>query len=120
VGILNISDERIAELELRKRLLSGRIAAQRVELEISLQCLRRPLHALDKMKEAGERLREHGPAIAMALAPVLFLLRRPLASGVGAAAGLVKKATRWWTLWKFGSKVFSAMPHIPKQRRYAP
>ena len=112
-------DERIAELELRKRMLSGRIAAQRVELGQAFQCLRRPLHAFDKAKEAGAYLREHGLAIAMTLAPVLFLLRRPLSSGAGLAAGLMKKATRWWTLWKFGSKVFSAMPHA-KQRRYAP
>jgi hypothetical protein len=119
VGILNISDERIAELELRKRMLSGRIAAQRVELGDAFQCLRRPLHAFDKAKEVGAYLREHGLAIAMTLAPVLFLLRRPLSSGAGLAAGLMKKATRWWTLWKFGSKVFSAMPHA-KQRRYAP
>jgi hypothetical protein len=120
VRILNISDERIAELELRKRMLSGRIAAQRSELALSFECLRRPLHALDKVKEVGGRLREHGPAIALTLAPVLFLLRRPLVSGVGLAADLAKKAARWWTLWKFGSKVVSAMPHIPKQRRYAP
>lgn len=117
--ILNISDERIAELELRKRLLSGRIAAQRAELDAAAQCLRQPLHVVDKAKEAGAYLREHGPAIAMILAPVLFLLRRPLSSGAGMAAGLVKKATRWWTLWKVGSKVFSAMPHT-RQRRYAP
>jgi hypothetical protein len=120
VGILNVCDERLAELTLRKRMLSSRIAAQRMELEEGFQCLRRPLHVLDKAKEVGARLREHGPAIAMALAPVLFLLRRPLGSGVGLAAGLVKKATRWWSLWKLGSKVFSAMPHIQKQRRYAP
>ena len=117
--ILNISDERIAELELRKRLLSGRIAAQRAELDAASQCLRQPLRVLDKAKEAGAYLREHGPAIAMMLAPVLFLLRRPLTGGVGLAASLMKKATRWWTLWKLGSKVFSAMPHV-KQRRYAP
>mgnify|MGYP003575600506 CR=1 FL=1 len=117
--ILNVCDERLTELGLQKRLLSGRIAAQRAELDVAMQCLRRPLHAFDKAIEVGGRLREHAPAIAVILAPVLFLLRRPLASGVGLAAGLVKRATRWWTLWKVGSKVFSAMPHV-KQRRYAP
>jgi len=119
VGILNVCDERLAELALHKRMLSGRIAAQRVELETAFECLRRPLGVLDKAREVGARLREHGPAIAMALAPALFLPRRPLTSGVRLAAGLVKKATRWWTMWKLGSKIFSAMPHV-KQRRYAP
>jgi hypothetical protein len=117
---LNVCDERLAELELRKRMISSRIAVQRLQLEAGAQCLRRPFQAFDKAKSAGARLLEHGPAIALVAAPLLFLLRRPLMGGVGAAAALAKKATRWWTLWKLGSKVFSAMPHVqPRQRRYA-
>ena len=117
--ILNISDERLAELALRKRMLSSRIATQRLELEVACQGLRRPFEAFDRAKAAGARMLEHGPAIALVLAPLLFLLRRPLLGGVGFATALVKKATRWWTLWKLGSKIFSAMPHPHRQRRYA-
>jgi len=119
VRILNVCDERLAELELRKRMLSNRISAQRLELEAGLQVLRRPFDAFDRAKAAGARMLEHGPAIALVLAPLLFLLRRPLLGSVGLAATLVKKATRWWTLWKLGSKIFSAMPHAHRQRRYA-
>ena len=117
--ILNICDERLAELMLRKRMLSSQIAVERLELEGNLQVLRRPFAAFDRAKAAGGRVLEHGPAIALVLAPLLFFLRRPLIGGVGFAASLAKKATRWWTLWKLGSKVFSAMPHPHKQRRYA-
>jgi hypothetical protein len=119
VGILNVCDERLAELERRKRVLSGRIAAQRVELEIACQQLRRPLHAFDTAKSVGGWLREHGPAVAAMLAPVLFLWRRPLAAGVGVAARLVQRATRWWALWKAGSRLFSMMPGLPKRKGYA-
>jgi hypothetical protein len=120
VRILNVCDERLGELALRKRMLSSRIAVQRAELEMGLQGLRRPFQAFDRAKAAGARALEHGPAIALILAPLLFLLRRPLIGGVGFAATLVKKATRWWTLWKLGSKIFAAMPHPHKQqRRYA-
>jgi hypothetical protein len=119
VPILNVCDERLAELALRKRMLSSRIALQRLELEGGLQGLRRPFEVFDRAKAAGARLLEHGPAIALVLAPLLFLLRRPLIGGVGVVASLAKKATRWWTLWKLGSKMFSAMPHPHKQRRYA-
>ena len=118
--ILNVCDERLAELTLRKRVLSTRIAAQRLELEAACQGLRRPFEAFDRARAAGARMLEHGPAIALVLAPLLFLLRRPLIGGAGFAATLVKKATRWWTLWKLGSKIFSAMPHPHRpQRRYA-
>jgi hypothetical protein len=116
---LNVCDERLAELELRKRMLAGRIAVQRLELEAACQGLRRPFAAFDRAKAAGARLLEHGPAIALMLAPLLYLLRRPLIGGVGFAATLARKATRWWTLWKLGSKIFAAMPHAHKQRRYA-
>jgi hypothetical protein len=116
---LNVCDERLAELELRKRMLSSRIAAQRLELEAGCEALRRPFELVDRAKAAGARVLEHGPAIALVLAPLLYLLRRPLIGGVGLAATLARKATRWWTLWKLGSKVFAAMPHAPKQRRYA-
>jgi hypothetical protein len=119
VRIFNVCDERLAELELRKRMLRGRITAERLELEAGCQVLRRPFAAFDRARAAGARMLEHGPAIALALAPLLYLLRRPLIGGVGVAATLAKKATRWWTLWKLGSKVFSAMPHPRKQRRYA-
>ena len=117
--ILNVCDERLAELELRKRILAGRIATQRLELEAACEGLRRPFDTFDRAKAAGKRVLEHGPAIALVLAPLLFLMRRPLIGGVGLAASLAKKATRWWSLWKLGSKIFSAMPHPPKQRRYA-
>lgn len=117
--ILNVFGERLASLALEQRALSGRIAAQRVELADGFQRLRRPFEAFDRAKAAGAGLREHGPAIVMALAPLLFLLRRPLIGGVGFAARLVKRATRWWTLWKFGSKVFSVLPHLHKAGRYA-
>jgi hypothetical protein len=116
---LNVCDERLADLEVRKRLLSGRIAAQREELSHGLQRLRRPLHVFDTARAAGAQLREHGPAIAMVLAPVLFLLRRPLMGATGFAARLAQRATRWWTLWKLGSKMFSAMPDLNRRRRYA-
>jgi hypothetical protein len=118
VRILNVCGERLAELELRKRIISSRIAVQRAELEEGFQCLRAPLRAFDKAKAVGAKIREHGPAVAMALAPVLFLLRRPLGGGVGFAARLVKKATRWWTLWKTGSKVFQAVSGASKRRQY--
>ena len=77
------------------------------------------MHVFDAAQSAGALLREHGPAIAMVLAPVLYLARRPLIGGVGLAARLAKKATRWWSLWKLGSKVVSAMPHPSQHRRYA-
>jgi hypothetical protein len=116
VPILNVCDEELADLQARKRLLSRRIAAQRNELSHGLEGLRRPLHAFDTAREVGARLREHGPAIAMVLAPLLFLLRRPLAGGVGIATRLIQRATRWWTLWKLGSKLFSNLPDWNKKR----
>jgi hypothetical protein len=116
---LNVCGERLAELELRKRIISSRIAMQRTELEEGFQRLRAPLRAFDKAKAVGAKIREHGPAVAMALAPVLFLLRRPLGGGVGLAAGLVKKATRWWALWKTGSRLFSTITGAAKRRQYA-
>lgn len=117
--ILNVCDERLAALTLEKRALSSRIAVQRAELEAELQNLRRPLRVFDSAQAAGARVREHGPAIAMVLAPILYLLRRPLLGGVGFAARLVKRATRWWTLWKFGSKALSMLPDLSRKRRYA-
>lgn len=119
MGILNVCDERLADLELRKRALVSRIALQRIELQAGVERLRRPLHAFDTARAAGARLREHGPAIAMAVAPLLFLLRRPLFGGAGFAVRMVQRATRWWTLWKLGSKLFSAMPDLGKAGRYA-
>lgn len=119
MGILNVCDERLVELERRKRALSYRIAAQRTGLEIAFLRLRRPLRAFETAKSVGAWLREHGPAIAMTLAPLLFLLRRPLAGGVGTVARLVQRAARWWALWKTGSRLFSMMPNFSKRKGYA-
>jgi hypothetical protein len=115
VRILNICDERFDELARRKKAISYRIAVQRAELEHEFGRLRRPLHAIDKARAAGAKLAEHGPAIAMMLAPVLFLFRRPLLGGVGFAARMARKATRWWTLWKLGSKMMSGMPGFSRR-----
>ena len=114
--ILNVCGEQLADLELRKRALSSRIALQRLALEADFQRLRKPLRVFDAAKSFGAKVREHGPAIAMVLGPLLFLLRRPLFGGVGFAAGLVRKATRWWSLWKLGTRLFSMIPNTTRTR----
>jgi hypothetical protein len=119
VPILNVCAERLAELERRKKVLSYRIAVQRAELETGFRQLRKPLHALDTAKSIGSSLIEHAPAIAMVLGPLLFLLRRPLAGSVGFAARLVKRATRWWAMWKVGTKLLNKIPISSRRRGYA-
>lgn len=117
--ILNVCGERLAELARRKQMLSYRIAIQRAELESGFQRLRRPMEVFDKAKAVGARLREHAPAIAMVLGPLLFLLRRRLTGGAGLATRMVKHATRLWGLWKVGSKLFARIPRPARRREYA-
>jgi hypothetical protein len=113
---LNICDERLGELARRKRALSYRIAVQRGELELELERWRKPLQALDRARSAGARLMEHGPALAVVLAPLAFLLRRPLFGGIGLAVRAARKAARWWALWKMGSRMMAGMPGFIHKR----
>lgn len=108
--ILSISAERLDELARRKQALSYRIAVQRAQIGYELQRLRHPMQSFDRIRAVGNGLLEHAPMIVMALAPVLFLLRRPLVGGVGRTVRLARKLARWWTLWKVGSRL---MTHVP-------
>jgi hypothetical protein len=120
VRILSICDERLHELARRKQALSYRIAVQRAQLNYELQRLRHPMQSFDRVRAVGNGLLEHAPIILMALAPVLFLLRRPLAGGIGGAVRLSRKVARWWALWKLGSRVLAHLPGIAGSRRRRP
>jgi len=109
VRILNVCDERQAELARRRAQISWRIAAQRAQLERGLQQLRRPLRIVDKSIQVGAGLREHAGAVTIVLLPVLFLARRLLRRGVGLAMNLTSRAGRWWALWKFGRQAFLSL-----------
>jgi hypothetical protein len=116
VPILSICDEQLHELARRKQALSYRIAVQRAQLNYELQRLRHPMQSFDRVRAVGHGILEHAPIIAMALAPVLFFLRRPLVGGVGRAVRLARKLARWWTLWKLGSRVLTHVPGIAGSR----
>jgi len=114
--MFNVCDERLRELARRKEVLSRRIEVQRRMLEDDFQRFRAPLRTLDSARSMGARVVEHGPFVAMLLAPVLFVLRRPLVGAVGFAARSARKVMRWWGIWKLGSKIVSGMPAILKRQ----
>jgi hypothetical protein len=109
---LSISAEQLHELARRKQALSYRIAVQRAQLTYELQRLQHPMQSFDRIRAVGNGLMEHAPMIVMALAPVLFLLRKPLVGGVGRAVRVARKLARWWTLWKLGSRVLIHVPGL--------
>lgn len=74
------------------------------------------MQSFDRIRAFGTGMLEHAPIIAMALAPVLFFLRRPLIGGIGSAVRLARKAARWWTLWKVGSKMLTHVPGFIRNR----
>lgn len=115
--ILSISADQLRELARRKQALSYRIAVQRAQLTYELQRLQHPMQSFDKVRAVGNGLLENAPMIALALAPVVFLLRRPLVGGVGAAVRIARKLARWWTLWKLGSRVLTHLPGLSGRPR---
>jgi hypothetical protein len=117
VPILSISADQLRELARRKQALSYRIAVQRAQLDYELQRLRHPMESFDRIRAVGNGLIEHAPMIALALAPVLYLLRRPLIGGVGTAVRVARKLARWWTLWKIGSRVLTHVPGLSGRPR---
>ncbi len=115
--ILSICDEQLDELARRKKAIAYRIAVQRAELGHELQRLRHPLQSFDRIRAVGAGLAQHAVVIGMVLAPVLFLLRRPLLGGIGLAAHLARKGARWWALWKVASRVLSHAPKLVGRAR---
>jgi hypothetical protein len=113
---LSICDDQLGELARRKKAISYRIAVQRAELAHELQRLRHPLESFDRIRAAGAGLAQHAVVIAMVLAPVLFLLRRPLVGGIGMAARLARQGARWWALWKLASRFLVRAPRLMKSR----
>jgi hypothetical protein len=116
VPIFSICDEQLGELARRKKAISYRIAVQRAQLGEEMQRLRGPLESLDRAREAAARVIANLPVIVMVLAPVFLLLRRPLIGGIGGAVRLARKAARWWTLWKLGSRMISHVPGFSRRR----
>jgi hypothetical protein len=116
VPILSICDEQLEELALRKKAISYRIAVQRAQLRHEMLQLRHPLQSFERIRAAGAGLARHAVFIAMAVAPVAFLLRRPLVGGIAMAVRLARKGARWWAFWKVASRFLAHAPKLARSR----
>ncbi len=95
---------RSAELAERREQLLARIAAERFEFEQQMLVWRRPLHAFDLARQAGERLRGQASVLIVILGAVMLVTRARFLRKVVSGLRWVRWLARWGalgtTLWR--------------------
>jgi hypothetical protein len=90
-------------LRRRKRLLTAKIALQRVQLERELGALRGPLQAFAVARGVGEALMRHAGLVGIVAAFAgILLLRGGLLARARRALHFAARTARWWVLARLG------------------